>query len=101
MIPDLAGRIARATVLFLLAAMPVAQQFLPRDRIPAIAGMPYRVHPFDSDGDGDADLFVSNVTGQPDRLLANDGSGGFTDLTAQLPFAGDWSRDAAFGDVDR
>jgi len=62
----------------------------------------------DIDGDGDLDIFFANIRGfNPDavrqnRLLVNDGSGIFTDVTAtQLPEDEDRSFTALFTDVDR
>lgn len=53
----------------------------------------------DYDGDGDVDLYVSNLT--TNALLQNDGSGRFTDVTAaagaDVPA---WSASAAFVDAD-
>jgi len=65
----------------------------------------------DVDGDGDLDMFVthgatggrinSNFAGFQNSLLLNDGTGVFTDVTAdRLPPALDSSMDAAFSDVD-
>lgn len=54
---------------------------------------------FDYDGDGDLDLFAS-IFG-PNRLLANDGSGHFSDLPAGTITAGqDFSENSAVGDLD-
>ena len=60
----------------------------------------------DIDGDGDQDLFLSNVmfiAGKniQNRLYVNDGHGKFTDVTAdQLPADSDHTIDAIFEDVD-
>ena len=53
----------------------------------------------DYDGDGDVDLFVTNVG--PDVLLRNDGDGTFTDVTAEVGL-GDpgWGTSATFFDLD-
>ncbi|MCA8964095.1 MAG: VCBS repeat-containing protein, partial [Planctomycetes bacterium] len=60
----------------------------------------------DVDGDGDLDMVLAtyywstNYSGQ-NRLLLNDGSGGFTDVSAQqMPLLNDPTVDAALGDVD-
>jgi hypothetical protein len=53
----------------------------------------------DVDADGDLDVLVAG--GGQDRLLLNDGAGGFTDVTAQrLPVEGVTGQDAEFVDVD-
>jgi hypothetical protein len=54
----------------------------------------------DVDGDGDLDLYVTELG--PNQLFRNDGDGGFTDVTAAAG-VGDpaWSAGAAFADVDR
>ncbi len=62
----------------------------------------------DVDGDGDLDAWSGNATcpstfacvGAQDRLLLNDGSGGFADATSQLPAFLDDTRAVALGDVD-
>jgi enediyne biosynthesis protein E4 len=53
----------------------------------------------DYDGDGDTDLYVTNV--RANALLRNDGGGHFTDVTAAAA-VGDtsWSTSAAFADLD-
>ena len=54
----------------------------------------------DYDSDGDADLFVTNLG--PNKLLRNDGTGHFTDVTDEAIPAGDgWSTAAVFLDLDR
>jgi hypothetical protein len=54
----------------------------------------------DVDGDSDLDLLVGNL-GEPCRLLRNDGSGTFTDVTAaQMPNVERETRAIALGDVD-
>jgi hypothetical protein len=60
----------------------------------------------DVDGDGDLDVFFSNVrhlyAGSQSRLLVNDGRGRFTDETAARLPATPWSTmDGEFVDVDR
>ncbi len=54
----------------------------------------------DFDGDGDVDLYVTNVG--PNTLLRNDGGGRFTDVTAEAGVGEPaWSSSAAFFDYDR
>jgi enediyne biosynthesis protein E4 len=53
----------------------------------------------DYDGDGDPDLYLTNLGANV--LLRNDGSGRFTDVTAVAGVAGSgWSTSAAFVDLD-
>ena len=53
----------------------------------------------DYDGDGDVDLYVTNLGAN--RLLQNDGSGRFTDVTEQAGVADPgWGTAAAFADLD-
>ena len=55
----------------------------------------------DVDGDSDLDLFVVNEGGSSSRLLINDGSGVFSDVTGtQYPVDTNHSNDAVFGDID-
>ncbi|MEM7205890.1 MAG: VCBS repeat-containing protein [Planctomycetota bacterium] len=64
----------------------------------------------DVDADGDVDLFVGNpleyayypyvTVGGQDHLYLNDGTGQFTDATAQLPAGFEFTVAAAFADVD-
>jgi hypothetical protein len=60
----------------------------------------------DFDGDGDLDIFLTNGSfsggypAEPDRLYLNDGSGVFTDATAQLPANIIHSRESDLGDID-
>jgi hypothetical protein len=54
----------------------------------------------DPDGDGDLDLALA-MEFQPKILLVNDGSGVFTDASAQLPRTVHDSEDVAFADFDR
>ncbi len=61
----------------------------------------------DLDGDGDLDALVGNAPcfsfiPAPDRLLLNDGSGGFSDASAQLPptINDGAARSISFGDLD-
>ncbi len=59
----------------------------------------------DYNGDGDADLFVTNIGSN--SLLKNNGDGTFTDVTVRAGLADktsavqSWSTGAAFADVDR
>ncbi|MCU0866613.1 MAG: VCBS repeat-containing protein [Planctomycetes bacterium] len=61
----------------------------------------------DVDGDGDLDLVLGfGRTGQPsqrqDRLLQNNGTGGFTDVTATaMPVIDNWTSAVHLDDVDR
>ena len=61
----------------------------------------------DVDGDGDLDVFLSNVQFIPgkdpqNRLYMNDGTGNFTDVSMnQLPLENDFTLDAVFEDVDQ
>ncbi|MEM7247102.1 MAG: CRTAC1 family protein [Acidobacteriota bacterium] len=55
----------------------------------------------DVDGDGDVDLFLSNLG--PNRFFRNDGNGRFTDATAASGLVGgedDWSTGAGFFDAE-
>ena len=57
----------------------------------------------DVDGDGDLDLFVGGMEGDPCILYANDGDGTFTDVTEASGFKAMGARNtisAAFGDYD-
>ena len=68
------------------------------DRWP-VAGTSNAVAVSDLTGDGAPDLLVGN-NGQ-NRLLVNDGTGGFVDETAdRLPTRDDVTQDVEFGDVD-
>ena len=65
-------------------------QAAPSDALPAITSSGGAVAPHDVDGDGDTDLFVGGrvaVGAYPEAprsyLLANDGTGRFTDMTAR------------------
>ncbi len=70
------------------------------------AGYTLGVLPFDSDGDGDTDLFVA-ADSSPSQLLINDGQGRFTDVaySAGVALSQDGaalaSMGVASGDVDR
>jgi len=53
----------------------------------------------DVDGDGDPDLYLTNVG--PNQLFRNDGGFSFVDVSAQAGLAGDaWSASVEFADVD-
>ncbi|MBI4586307.1 MAG: CRTAC1 family protein [Planctomycetes bacterium] len=53
----------------------------------------------DYDGDGDPDLYVTNIGAN--RLFRNEGSGVFTDVTSRAGVPGPgWSTGAAFADAD-
>ncbi|MFC2072848.1 FG-GAP-like repeat-containing protein, partial [Chloroflexota bacterium] len=52
----------------------------------------------DFDGDGDLDAFVTNYSGQANKVWLNNGSGYFTDSSQSL--GSSWSSDVALGDVD-
>ena len=57
----------------------------------------------DIDGDGDLDLFLGGVDGDPNMIYANDGDGTFTDVTAGAGLASmtaQYTIGAAFGDYD-
>lgn len=57
----------------------------------------------DMDGDGDVDLFMGGVQGDPCRLFANNGDGTFTDVTAGSgldTMAASQTVSAALGDYD-
>ncbi len=77
------------------------------ERLPAGLNIETRKVSFgDIDGDNDLDIFLSNVAFIPgknrqNRLLINDGTGHFTDGTAdQLPVDNDHTIDAIFEDLD-
>jgi len=58
----------------------------------------------DLDADGDLDAFLSNSSGCSaydafNFLYENDGQGGFSDATPQLPAHEDYTQQAAFGDL--
>ncbi|MGB0953617.1 MAG: FG-GAP repeat domain-containing protein [Planctomycetota bacterium] len=54
----------------------------------------------DVDNDGDLDIAVARANAEQNQLLLNDGVGGFTDATLQLPVFFDRSSDAEFADLD-
>lgn len=58
----------------------------------------------DMDGDGDVDLFIGGVQGDPCRIFQNNGDGTFSDVTAGSGFdiiGATQNVSAAFGDYDR
>jgi hypothetical protein len=55
--------------------------------------------PFDADGDGDLDLLIP-MEFRANRLLLNDGRGGFSDASSSLPSARRDSEEMALIDVD-
>ncbi len=74
------------------------------NRLPPVNDTTADVELADVDGDGDLDIHYANTTftGQQNRLLLNDGSGYFTEVTLDhLPIIDDFSRDVIFLDVDR
>lgn len=69
-------------------------------QLPVLADATVALQLVDLDGDGDLDLLVGN-RGQQSRLLRNNGSGVFTDVTlGGLPLAMDWTLDVHAVDVD-
>jgi len=55
----------------------------------------------DVDGDGDLDCMIgTSYSAVSNRLYLNDGTGTFTDASAQLPSLSDFTRAVALGDVD-
>ena len=57
----------------------------------------------DLDGDGDLDLLLAGLDGDPTMVYANDGTGRFTDVTAGSgldTMAAEFSMSTAFGDYD-
>lgn len=77
-------------------------------RLPTFGDFTFGLATGDVDGDGDLDLLFANLNvvvptapRQPNRLLLNDGAGGFSDAPAgQLPVDNDPSVDAVFADID-
>jgi hypothetical protein len=64
-----------------------------------VAGYGMGVATGDYDGDGDPDVYITNLGANV--LLQNDGAGRFTDVTAAAGVAGSgWSTSAAFVDID-
>lgn len=54
----------------------------------------------DVDGDGDLDVYVTNL-GAPDRLLRNDGAAGFSVITLPTSPSGSLRLDGAMADLDQ
>lgn len=54
----------------------------------------------DFDGDGDLDAAIANHSSDQNSLVLNDGSGNYTDATANLPVALDDCHDVKASDVD-
>ena len=82
--------------LLLLGAATLPAQHLPRDN-----DATYAVALGDVDGDGDLDLVVGNAINQQNRLYLNDGTGTFTDVTAnRMPIVYGWTMALSLGDVD-
>ncbi|WP_101757189.1 CRTAC1 family protein [Oceanicoccus sp. KOV_DT_Chl] len=57
----------------------------------------------DMDGDGDLDLFIGGIEGDPSKVYANNGDGTFSDVTAGSgidTMSSRFSISAAFGDYD-
>ena len=58
----------------------------------------------DLDGDGDVDLYLGSIEGDPSRLFRNDGDGTFTDVTEGSgldTMNARYTLSSAFGDYDR
>jgi hypothetical protein len=76
----------------------------PEDRLPAVGGHCVNIELGDLDGDGDLDAVVARdgqIEGEPNLLWLNDGSGRFTDATAErLPAAAGFSEDVDLIDID-
>lgn len=97
-----------AAVIVALTAPAVAQlQFeeLSRKGLPVVFNDTQSLALGDVDGDGDIDIVSGNfIAGGPElqnRLYLNDGTGTFTDETAQrMPLALDSTTSVALGDVD-
>ncbi len=72
-------------------------------QLPAVLDGTLAVALGDVDGDGDLDLLAGNAgnpSGLLDRLYLNDGSGTFTEVTAQIPPRPDDTRVVTLADVD-
>jgi len=70
-------------------------------RIPSDSSASRSTSFLDVDGDGDLDLLIGNAgENEQNNLYLNDGTGFFSDATAQLPQLGDHTHGVAVGDVD-
>lgn len=69
-------------------------------RLPTLLDSSHGVILVDVDGDQDLDIFIAN-TSEESRLFINDGTGKYSDETAnRLPVGIDFNKDVAAGDVD-
>ena len=70
-------------------------------RLPGFSDSTKDIDLGDVDGDGDLDVIVTNVNGEQNNLLINNGSGVFSDQTvSRLPIDSNSSFEADFADVD-
>ena len=101
--PAVSRLVAAAVLAALGARLPAQLQFAPQGAaLPNLWALDHATG--DIDGDGDLDVAVGvfpQSGGQTFRIYANDGRGGFTDVTpAGLPIPVGGTRSLAFGDVD-